>query len=261
MSHIADRIASKITRAKQHLSDLQLAISAFRDSKPYKVGIKEDAGQRIYYAESIECIPTDVTNIAADVIQNLRSPLDQIVSQLMAAGGADEAALKQAEYPIRDLAAHYPSARGRIAKHLGEKAIETIDATEPYKGGKGHVLWQLNALNNPDKHHFPLAAKISNVSVDVSGDFAIRFSQMPGFENVTVPPIFIASADKREGSKAGDHLYIEPLEKKMVPNRQFTLEVTFDERGIIECEPALKFLHDATNLVGDIVTRLGKFLP
>src|SRR5215470_14889099 len=112
MSSVLERIQAKITRAKQHIKDFQLALSAFRDTNPYAVSYKEepDTGKRVYYVSKADAVPVSVAAIAADIIQNLRSPLDQIVYQLMAAAGADETALRRAEYPIRDTAAYYPSA-------------------------------------------------------------------------------------------------------------------------------------------------------
>src|SRR5262245_29050494 len=93
MGSVLDRILAKVGRAEQHLQDLQLAVSAFADSKPYGISIREDhqARQRVYYVSKVNCIPIQLTLIAADVIQNLRSPLDQIAYQLVLAarGGAE----------------------------------------------------------------------------------------------------------------------------------------------------------------------------
>jgi hypothetical protein len=263
MGNIGARIASKVTRAKQHLADLELALSAFRNSNAYEVRIKEDAsiGKRIYYVHRIEDVPTDVTNIAADVIQNLRSPLDQIAHQLVLDATSGAQPEGKVYYPIAGSATYYKSTRGGIAKYVRHEVIDAIDATEPYKGGKGERLWQLNALNNPDKHHLPLTAGIRTAGVDVSGDFLSMLRKMPGFESVTFPSLFIHPADQRLGTKVGDELYIEPLEKEVVPDRKFSLEITFDEPGIIESEPILKFLQDTTNLVDDVITTLGKLLP
>ena len=62
-------------------------------------------------------------------------------------------------------------------------------------------------------------------------------------------------------AKAGDELYIEPIDHEMAKNRRFTFNVSFHQPGVIECEPALKTLQDMTNLVDAIVIALGKFLP
>src|SRR5258705_7875374 len=92
MSKVIDRIRAKVTRAKQHIHDFQLAASAFHNTDPYRVGIKIDsqAGKRIYYLVEVAPVPDELATIAADVIQNLRTPLDQIAHHLVldANGGA-----------------------------------------------------------------------------------------------------------------------------------------------------------------------------
>jgi hypothetical protein len=42
---------------------------------------------------------------------------------------------------------------------------------------------------------------------------------------------------------------------------KFYFEVTFDQPGVVGTEPALKTMQDISNLVRDIVDRLGRFLP
>jgi len=80
-----DRIRAKVTRAKQHLREFEIAIKAFGDTNPPTISTKEDAqaGKRIYYISRVDCIPDDLTAIAADVIQNARGALDHIVYQLV----------------------------------------------------------------------------------------------------------------------------------------------------------------------------------
>jgi hypothetical protein len=51
-------------------------------------------------------------------------------------------------------------------------------ATEPYRGGKGHGLWQLNELNNIDKHQLLIPAAAFNHSVDLSGMVRRSFREM-----------------------------------------------------------------------------------
>jgi hypothetical protein len=120
-------IQAKVTRAKQHIQDFQRALSAFNDTKPYVVAIKEDpqAGKRIYYIAKVDPVPDDVATIAADVIQNLRSPLDQIAYQLVldARGGTEPD--WRVYYPICGSAADYPSLRKRFIKGVRQEVIDS----------------------------------------------------------------------------------------------------------------------------------------
>ena len=163
-------IKAKVTRAKQHIQDFQLGLKAFHDTKPYAVGMNEDAqaGKRIYYVTKVDPIPDNIATIAADVLQNLRSPLDQIAYQfvLAARGGAEPN--WPVYYPISGSAADYPALRNGNIKGVRQEVIDAIDATEPYKGGKGHVLWQLNGLNKTDKHRLIVAAGSFSAGVEIT---------------------------------------------------------------------------------------------
>lgn len=260
MGAVVESIRAEITRAKQHIQDLQLGLRAFYDTKPNAFAIKEDtqAGKRIYYVSKAEAVPYHVAAIAADVIQNLRSPLDQIAYQLVldACGGAEPK--WKVYYPIAGNAASYPSTRGRVIKGVGQAVINAIDATEPYKGGKGHALWQLNALNKVNKHKLLVGTGAFYGSFDITPDL---LKGMPGLQDISFPPISLRPADPLLALKVGDPLFMEPIEREVTKNRRFTYDVSFNQPGIIECEPVLKTLQDMTNLVDAIVISLGQFLP
>ena len=258
MGRILDRIRAKVTRAKQHIQDFQLALRAFYDTNPYAVAIKENtqAGNRIYYVSKADPLPNELTAIAADVIHNLRSPLDHIAYQLVLDARSGTEPDWTVYYPISGSAAHYPATRSGKIKGVRQEVIDAIDATEPYKGGKGHALWQLNELNKIDKHELLVGAGAFFRGVDVSVDFTSAIENRPGFENIVIPPLFLKPADKLLALKVGDKLYIEPLDKKVAHNRRFTFDVSFNAPGVIDCEPALKTLQDMMNLVDEIITKL-----
>jgi hypothetical protein len=284
MSEVLDRIRSKITRAYQHIHDFQLACAAFLATNPYMISVKEDAEaeKRIYHLIRAEPVPDPVAAIAADVIQNLRSPLDQVIYQLVIAALPNGTEPEERIYfPIRDTSAHYPSAVGAIKKYVRKEVVDAIDTTEPYQGGKGHALWQLNALNTPDKHRLPLLAGSYFRSMDLTSGFKDMFASM-GMD-VEVPAVCFRPADGMMPLKVGDELYVEPLfetapaiispaaalrttddgrlKTKMHKDRQFRIDIAFNQPGIVECEPALKALQDIATLVDEVVTKLGSFLP
>jgi hypothetical protein len=160
---VIDRIRAKITRANQHILDFQLALAAFYKTNPYSIGVKIDpqSGNRIYFVAKVDPVPDTLETIAADIIQNLRSPLDHIAHQLVvdARNGAEPD--WTVYYPISGSAAYYPSTRGGKIKGVRQEVVDAIDASEPYKGGRGHALWQLNELNKPDKHELLIATGVS----------------------------------------------------------------------------------------------------
>jgi hypothetical protein len=262
MSEAVDRIRAKVTRAKQHIQDFQLRLRAFYDTNPYEVRTKVDpqAGKRIYYVARADPVPDALAAIAADALQNLHAPLDHIAHQLVlnARGGAQPK--KPVHFPFSKSADDYPSRRKSEIQGVRQDVVDAIDATEPYKGGKGHALWQLHQLNVADKHHLLVGAATIASGVDISPDLNAWLRSVGASEDVRVPPLFVREAD-RQPVKVGYELYIEPIEHEVHKDRQFTFDVAFYQPGVIELEPAMKTLQDFANLVDALVTRFEPFLP
>ena len=268
---ILQRIKAKITRAKQHINDFQLGRTDFFKTNPYGVAIKEDAerGKRVYYVSKVDPVPYGLAAIAADIIQNLRSPLDHIAHQLVVDGLGGAEPDWMVYYPISGGPAYYEATRKGKVKGVRQEVIDAIDATEPYKGGKGHALWQLNELNKPDKHELLIGAATIAAGVDISPDFAQSFRNMKypegfpnveAFRNINIPPLFIREANTVPLHE-GYELYIEPLDKEVAKERRFSFDISLNAPGIIAPEPALKTLQDMANLVDEITTTLGRLLP
>lgn len=257
---VFDKIRAKVTRANQHIQDFQLGLTAFHDTGPYAIAIKEDAqaGKRIYYICKADPVPDALATIASDVIQNLRDPLDHIAYQLVLDARSGTKPDWNVHFPISGSSAHYPATRGGQIKGVRQEVIDAIDATEPYKGGKGHALWQLSKLNNLGKHELLVGAGSFFGSVDVSVDAAKALSEAMG-KDIKISPTFIRPADNLLPMKVGDELFIEPLNHKVAQDRQFTFDVSFNKPGVIEGEPAIKTLQDLSNLVGGIVESFESF--
>jgi hypothetical protein len=269
MSSILDRVRAKVTPAKQHIQDFQLATQVFFETKPYAIGFKENrqTGKRIYYVSKADPVPDALTAIAADVIQNLRSSLDHIAYQLVLDGRSGTKPDWTVYYPISGSATHYPATRRGKIKGVRQEVVDAIDATEPYKGGKGHALWQLNELNKPDKHELLIRAGSFYGGVEISPTLRTMMSSMLkdpakiAEVDQLIPPLFLRPADELLSLKIGDELYIEPLDHEMDKDRRFSVGISFNAPGVVECEPAIKTLQDLTNLLDEIITVLGRLLP
>jgi hypothetical protein len=261
MSDRLDRIRAVVTRAKQNLRDFELGLKAFYDSTPYEVRHKIDpqAPKRIYYLAKLTPVPFELTAIARDVIHNLRSPLDHIADALVSDARAGAPPNWVVYYPISGSASNYPATRRGKIKGVRQEIIDAIDATEPYKGGKGHALWQLNELDKLGKHRDLLSAAVVEDGVDLKSMFKEISTVMPDWFLDTGPGIFLRGATPRP-LNVGDTIRIESLDMKVDNNRRFSFAVTLHHPGIIEREPALVALQNFTNLVDNIITTLGPFL-
>jgi hypothetical protein len=65
--------------------------------------------------------------------------------------------------------------------------IDAIDATEPYKGGRGHALWQLNELNKPGKHHLTVATPAYYAGPSLTDIMLPRMRKLTGIPDLTFP--------------------------------------------------------------------------
>jgi hypothetical protein len=254
-----DRIRAKIDRAEHHLRDLQLADNAFRNSRPYAFDTKEDAqaGKRFYYVCKAEPVPDSYAAIAADVIHNLRAPLDHIAHALVDAGSGPKP--EKIYFPICWSATKYPTFRAGNIKGVRQEVVDAIDATEPYKGGKGHALWQLNELNKPDKHKILLGAGGVGRGTKF-GELLKRIAPDSPLLKTGLAEMRLRPTRELKPLNIGDVLLWEPLFLQVDENIKFTYAISFNELGVIECEPVLPTLHNMAKLVRRIVEELGRFL-
>ena len=255
------KVRAKVTRAEQNIQDFQLGLGSFFDSKPYEVAVKDDPqrGNRVFYLSKIDEPPDTLAAIASDIIQNLRSSLDTLAYQLVLASRGGTKPEWRVYFPIAGSAADYKGTRRGCIKGVGQSIIDASDATEPYKGGKGHALWQLQQIANADKHELLIGAGSFSRNVDVSGSLMHAMRTM-GFD-IKIPPIRFRPADQKLPLKLGDELMIEPLDLEVGKHCRLAFDVSINAPGVIECEPALKTLKDLTNLVGSIVDEFERFFP
>lgn len=245
---------------------------AFLDSKPYAVAIKENpnGGHPIWYLSELKSPPDTLAAIGADVVQNLRSALDTMAYQIVLSERDGAKPDWKVYFPFSKSASDYKGTRGGCIKGVRQEIVDAFDATEPYKGGKGHALWQLQQISNPDKHELPLSVGSYAAGVDVSAELehgmrealsalpnlAAKFEKFP----FPFPQIFLQEVGELSPLQVGYELYIGPAEPEMIEKRQFAFDITIDAPEIIDAEPALKTLKDMTDLVSDIVGELSGFL-
>jgi hypothetical protein len=149
-------VRAKVERAKQNILDMDMRLSELHGYIPgvqKKVSSnKRDPGQIHTYH-----VPFDTLAAAGDVLNNLRSALDHLISQLSFARypRLTQKQLKTCAFPIYESATKYEKSRGRDIKFIHPDAVKLIDSMKPYKGGN-YALWMLNELNNTSKHRLLL---------------------------------------------------------------------------------------------------------
>lgn len=169
-------------------------------------------------------------------------------------------------FPISGSARDYPATRNGVIRGVRQEVIDAFDATEPYQGGAGHALWQLNELNKIQKHNLLIAAS-STAAIDLTPDLnrALneglpddpRFAKFKDAVLMLGPQFFREVTPLHEGYV----IFEEPIELEMQKDRKFRFEAAFHQPGIVECEPAFKLLQDLWHVVSNTVKRFEVFLP
>jgi hypothetical protein len=118
----------------------------------------------------IEDIPVAWSGIIGDIIHNLRSALDSLATNLVVHGGHfSKSALKETYFPIRSSKSLLSDKdASAFFRRVGPRVEKIIRRLQPYRGGKGHPLWQLNQLDIIDKHRRIIAAYGDLKSIQVN---------------------------------------------------------------------------------------------
>jgi hypothetical protein len=238
---------AKLNRAEKHFVELKTEISSFLATEPYKVTSKLDTNtkRRIYYISSVKEIPENISLTTGEIIQDLRSSLDHLAYAL---NSGDEKSGKHIYFPISKDAAQYEIDKIRKTKGISSEAKAKIDQTMPYKEGN-NKLWQINELNNIDKHRLLITVGSSFQSLDL-GEHMIA-GMKDAFPDLELPKIelFLKPADNLFPLKKGDELFIDGPNAKELPDMQFRFYISLNEPGVVEGEPIIELLQSMLDIV------------
>ena len=254
-------VTLKLKRANEHVAELERQLRAFLESKPYKVGTKEDrpARQLVYYVTSVEPTPDCLPLIAGDAIQNLIGALDHLAFQLVSVDTNDNPPNPRGIYfPIAEDVAKYDAKKGAQLAGAHPDTFAAIDALRPYKGGTDD-LWTLQALNNIEKHRLLLTVGSQAGGVNIGDLVANVFGAQKGPEYVEALQsidAFLLPADKGFPLTPGFHLFLDSIDHQPIVPQRFRFNVALNEPGIIEGQPLLDTLQQFTALVERVAAAL-----
>jgi hypothetical protein len=250
------QVLEKFNWAQKHISDLQMAIDAFRDTNGNHVGKNTDVqtGKVTYFLKSVPEVPNSIALTVGDAIHNLRSTLDHLASAMEVAAG--ETPDKYTGFPVFDSPEGYRDCPQTKIKGLREPCKRTIDRIQPYKGGNGHRLWQLHQLDIRDKHRILLTVSFVPVARTLTPSERELFERT---FSVTHPFNMVAGTERIRRLQAGQELLTVSGEDAK-QDMGFAFDVAIDEPGVVEVFPALTFLHLACQEVYRAVNDLGPCL-
>jgi hypothetical protein len=233
-------IVAKIERANKHINEFVSLWTSCGIAHPNKTRIERDpqSGDATFYVADMTPIPPDVSIIAGDAIQNLRSALDHLVYAMMTKAGAK--ITTQTGFPIFDTFALYSNPKsGALRKigGLGKLATQEIDRLKPYKGGNDN-LWLLHKLNNIDKHRLLLTVGHSVVGSTMLPSDKARIISAYRVSHPNSPDPEIKGAYLNFGPSSlpqfpeiGDKLCTVPA-SDVNENMEFLIDIAINERDV-----------------------------
>jgi hypothetical protein len=251
-----DSVWLKLSRAKQHIDDLEAAIIAFHRTNPYPIVTEDDPqrGKRVVKVKGKPSpIPSAIPLIFGDAVHAIRSSLDYF-AYAVARNPPD---ITKVAFPIwrkgiPTAEKFQATASGKIPG-ASEQLMQAIYALQPYLGGNGEQIWAIDQLDIIDKHrvlividtyptHFQFDASGLFAGLDVPYEippmpWAIRFNSVP-IEDGTI----LFEADPEDFEKQKD--------------LQFTFNIAFGEPEILERKPVVPTLRGLLDEVESLLKRL-----
>jgi len=162
---LSNGIQARMHRARDQMELLHSEIDAFFARKPYELVVETNRGQTEIYVvvKEREGVPVAWSILVGEIVHNLRSALDQVVSELVIHKTGLPPSADTTRFPIFLTAADYRSNRGEKVwlRGVGSTARAIIKAAQPFETGEGRTspLWHLHELSNWDSHRvIPLVA-------------------------------------------------------------------------------------------------------
>jgi hypothetical protein len=214
MSHPLPDVKAKLDRAKAQIDELDSIIRSLNigDSKPY--GVREYCEIKtqdwIYEAKVLRDLDLSIPCIIGDVLNNLRSALDYLIWKLANGSGKDVLYFPIAEDPDR-----LKTKLKKLEKRVRDDGLKLLRESEPYKGGKGHGLWQLHELNRREKHRLLVAAGAGHLSTSI--DVATPLKALGSVSSSYPQGLWVPSRRQPEIPARRWHSSASPQTGRLVP--------------------------------------------
>ena len=240
----------KIDRATKHFNDLTQAIKPFANRETYRIWADEQSEPaiKIYRVKITEDMPPEWSGYIGDVIHNLRSALDCLATELVLkyCSNVNDEILRKTYFPISwdEPGLTNNKRRAEFFERVGPEVEKVIRLMEPYRGGNGHALWQLDQLDVADKHRRILPARGAVVNVEF-------FVPSPETGGAVSAPQQKPPFPLKDGDEVCRVVFFQP---EFNANAHFTLEIAFNEPPIAVGEPVMPTLTKFHNFVERVIT-------
>lgn len=234
----------KIKRAKKHLGELKSCLDNFTKQDFYRFLIDEDAeaGYKVIKFELTKPVPEDISLIIGDIIHNLRSSLDLLISSIIWSKTGKWS--KFSKFPFGDTKESLIgiAKRGELQTVAPAVVDFIIDVIKPYRTGDD-TLYALHDLDIIDKHRMIITtielAGLKNVRVeDSEGNLIGNLNFGVGRDRNTMN-ISVNTTDTLHIKDKGNPIFL----------LYFDIGLPRQRRHVVET------LHEFTQLVDSIISR------
>lgn len=155
----------KLQRAIAKINDVYNLAQSFTDKKPFTVRVQKDTaeGRDIYRcvaSKNVACggPPVDIVLLSGEVLYQLRSCLDHLVTQLVILNGegAKLVTSRKHQFPIFETPQGFSARSPAMIDGVSKSVADLIENEQPYRrtshAPRNDMLWVLQDLNNTDKH-------------------------------------------------------------------------------------------------------------
>jgi hypothetical protein len=166
-SHLFMSPRLKVERAYRHIHELNHVLDEFLQTDFYTAGMEEnpDTGRYTFRVSMASQLPAEIPLSMGDAVHNMRSALDHLAAGIVRRAGLSG---KHTYFP-------FDEERQGLITRLNKGPIKQacpgikdiiVDKVKSYRGGNT-PLWELNKLDNIDKHNLLIPAIYNtHVSID-----------------------------------------------------------------------------------------------
>lgn len=231
----------KVKRARQHIEELNAALAEHLERGAGELRVKQEAKHDYRLVFEAEPVPAEVSLILGDAVHNLRTALDHLAWELVAA--ADRKPGKDTYFPIRETREKLINAvdKGEM-KFAGRDVCRLIiDTIQPYKGGNG-ALWPLHDTDIVDKHRLLVPV----VAITLTPLMSIHDAEGRGI------------LDFRFEVPAGgsQNIYRSHIPFEVTTEGKPTFSVFFPEDSGFGAEPVIPTLHQLAEVVSGVINSI-----
>jgi hypothetical protein len=215
MTHPLDGAKAKVSRAREHLADLDRAVTAYLATDPVRVDHREERDgeeRRIQWVATAASEPPQALGLlVGDWANNLRSSLDYTVYELVRreTGESDP---RWTQFPVVTEARKYEaSAAGRL-RGVPAWSLPVFEGLQPFhdeRDATDHHLAVLADVSNRDKHRL-----IHTAAMQIAGSQARVYGT--GMKS-------ISRLDQNPGSVVGERVILDAV--LGVESDDFTIEL------------------------------------